>query len=153
MKNKILLVLFFVCISICGIAQTTPAPSDSLTATVAKDDEVLVFAEQMPEYPGGKEAFNKYLMTTVRYPQAEKETMKQGTVYVQFTVEKDGSITDVHTTKEVPEAPGLSAEAIRVMSNMPGWTPGKVNGKPVRVQVTQPIRFVLDTKGSKKKKH
>jgi TonB family protein len=108
-------------------------------AEVAND--VFSFAERMPEFPGN--GFNKYLQDSLRYPAAEKEAGLQGTVYVSFVIEKDGSITQVQVAKAVPNAPGLSAEAIRVISSMPPWKPGMMNGKPVRVMMTQPVRFVM----------
>lgn len=105
----------------------------------------------MPEFPGGREAFALYLQNSVRYPQEEKMKGMQGTVYVSFIVEKDGSVTNVHAVKEVAGAPGLTEEAERVIREMPKWSPALLNGKPVRMTVTQPIKFVLQS-GKKKKR-
>jgi protein TonB len=104
-----------------------------------KQEDVYMFAEEMPSYPD----FSKYLATNIKYPEEERTNGKHGTVYVSFIVEKDGSITNVKIVKEVAGAPGFSKEAIRVIAAMPNWTPGKMNGRPVRVQMTQPIKFVL----------
>lgn len=101
--------------------------------------------------PGGQEAFLKYLRDSTQFPFAESLAKKQGTIYVCFTVEKDGSISEVRVVKAVPNAPGFSREAIRVISTMPKWTPGQIDGKVVRVTMTQPIKFVLQD--NKKKKH
>jgi TonB family protein len=99
--------------------------------------------ETMPSFPGDKDAFLRYINTNLKYPVAEKKAGKQGTVYVQFTIEKDGSISDVTARKEVKDAPGFTKEAIRLISEMPKWNPGQMNGRTVRVSVIQPVKFVL----------
>jgi TonB family protein len=107
----------------------------------AQTEEVFTFAEQMPAFPG---KFSEYLQKNIKYPHAEKEAGIDGTVYITFIVEKDGSISNVHAVKEVPGGPGLTKEAVRVIARMPNWTPGQMNGKPVRVTITQPVKFVLE---------
>jgi periplasmic protein TonB len=107
-----------------------------------KPEEIFTFAEQMPEFPGN--GFTAYLQKNIKYPAMEKDAGKQGTVYISFVVEKDGSITNVAAAKEVPGAPGLTREAIRVVSQMPKWSPGMMNGRPVRITITQPVKFVLN---------
>lgn len=104
-----------------------------------KEEEVLQFAEVMPSFPG--DSLASYIQKNLVYPQAEKEAGKEGTVYVQFIVEKDGSISNVRVVKGVPGAPGLTQEAVRIIRSMPKWNPGKMNGRPVRVQFVQPIKF------------
>jgi len=121
-------------------------PPDVITPVVDKAveqkvEEAFTFAEVMPEMPGA--GFQAYLKNNIKYPQIEKEAGKMGTVYISFVVEKDGSISNVAPAKEVPGAPGLTKEAVRVISQMPKWTPGQMNGRPVRIQMTQPVRFVL----------
>jgi TonB family protein len=102
------------------------------------------YAEQMPEFPGGSEAMMKYLASNVRYPQTEKEAGKEGTVYMSFIVEKDGSVSNIKAMKEVEGAPGFTKEAIRVVSTLPKFIPGRMNGKIVRVQYQLPIKFRLN---------
>lgn len=149
--------------SLRGIAQNSdtlpppppppPPPHGTVTVqNVSDTNAVFSYAEQMPQFPGGQAAFFKFLQDSIRYPIIEKENGLQGTVYVSFVVEKDGSITSIQTVKGVPGAPGLSREAERVIGLMPKWTPGKLNGKPVRVNITQPIKFVLPADTPKKKK-
>jgi TonB family protein len=104
-------------------------------------NEVLTYAELMPMFPG--DTVQAYLAKNIRYPQLEKETGKEGTVYVQFIVEKDGSITHVHTMKGVTGAPAFDKEAERVIRQMPKWHPGIMNGRAARVQIVQPVRFRL----------
>ena len=110
--------------------------------TKQKEDEIFTFAEVMPDF-SGKDGFQSYLKKNVRYPFAEKDQGKQGTVYVSFVIEKDGTIANVKAAKEVEGAPGFTKEAIRLISIMPKWTPGMMNGYPVRIEITQPVRFTL----------
>jgi TonB family protein len=151
MINKILALLFSVFISVSGIAQGPPPPPPPpppgvhvVTRDLPGDtNETFTFAEQMPEFIG-EGGFSRYLSTNVKYPAIEKEAGRQGTVYIGFVVEKDGSITNVKERKGVPGAPGFTKEGIRVISSMPKWKPGRINGQPVRVEIIQPIRFKLN---------
>ncbi|MGL4596137.1 MAG: energy transducer TonB, partial [Bacteroidia bacterium] len=108
-----------------------------------REDEVFTFVEVMPSFVGGEEAMIAYIRSNIHYPEFEKESGKQGLVFISFIVEKDGSISTVQARKEVPDAPGLTKEAIRLVSSMPNWTPGKINGRIVRTTMNLPIRFVL----------
>lgn len=125
-----------------GIAQTAPEPVTADSTTSGKTDPIEI-NEEYPSFPGGEQAFAEYLRSHLQYPAAEEKAGKQGTVYVEFVVEKDGSITNVRVIKEVPDAPGLSKEALRVISGMPKWNPGKMYGKPVRVIMREPVKFIL----------
>lgn len=107
-------------------------------------DPVLLFAEEMPQFVGGEGSFQQYLIENVRYPKRARDNKKQGTVYIYFVVEKDGSVTNVYCVKGVPDAPELEEEAMQVFRSMPNWEPGKMKGKPVRVSMTSPVKFVLD---------
>lgn len=111
------------------------------TAQTKKNDMVFDVVEVMPQYPGGQIAMLQYLMKNIKYPeQAVKEGI-QGRVTVRFIVEKDGSISDVKPVLSVH--PLLNKEAVRVVKSMPKWTPGKQNGKPVRVRFNLPVMFKL----------
>lgn len=113
------------------------------SVAVANDTNIYSFAEVMPRYLGGGTAFSDYLAQNIKYPSVEKKAGKQGTVYVQFVVEKDGRVSNVKLMKGVPDAPGLGREAIRVVSESPDWNPALMNGKPVRCRMTIPIKFAL----------
>jgi periplasmic protein TonB len=102
----------------------------------------LTFVEMMPEYPGGEAALGKYLNKNMKYPHVAQENDIQGTVFVQFVVNRDGSITDVKTVGAA-KGGGLEEEAKRVVSGMPKWKPGRQNGQNVAVFFNLPIRFVL----------
>ena len=106
------------------------------------DSEAFDVVEKMPEYPGGIEAFMKFLSENVRYPEAASKAGIQGRVLVNFIVEKDGSISNIHVIQNVNEY--LDAEAVRVVGAMPKWTPGMQEGKAVRVKYAVPISFRLN---------
>ena len=108
-----------------------------------KEEENKVFdvVEQMPSYPGGMGALMQYLSSHIKYPVIAEENGIQGRVICTFVVERDGSITDVRIAKSVD--PSLDKEAMRVVSSMPKWIPGKQNGSAVRVKYTLPVTFRL----------
>ena len=108
-----------------------------------KEEENKVFdvVEQMPSYPGGMGALMQYLSSNIKYPAIAEENGIQGRVICTFVVERDGSITDVRIAKSVD--PSLDKEAMRVVSKMPRWIPGKQNGSAVRVKYTLPVTFRL----------
>jgi protein TonB len=108
---------------------------------VEDDNQIFTVVEQQPEFQGGYEAMINFIKKNLKYPASARRMGVDGTVYVQFVVGKDGSITDVKTIR------GISAdcdrEAERVVKAMPAWKAGKQNGKPVFVRFVLPIRFKL----------
>lgn len=112
------------------------------TAQTKKNDMVFDVVEVMPQFPGGQIAMLKYIMENMKYPEQAMKEGIQGRVAVRFIVEKDGSISDVKPILSVH--PLLNKEAVRVVKSMPKWTPGKQNGKPVRVRFNLPIMFKLN---------
>jgi TonB family protein len=107
---------------------------------------VYLKAEIDPMYVGGDEAMNKFLNATIKYPKEASENQIEGTVFVDFIISETGSIREVVVT----DAPGedvdqsLRDEAVRVVTAMPKWKPGKQHGKPVEVSYSLPITFRLD---------
>jgi TonB family protein len=97
--------------------------------------------EQLPQYPGGDDERIYFINSNLKYPLIAKEKGIQGTVYVSFVIEEDGSINDVKVVKGI--GGGCDEECVKVVISMPKWIPAKLNGKPVRVQFTMPIKFVL----------
>ncbi|MBR1401948.1 MAG: energy transducer TonB [Prevotella sp.] len=106
-----------------------------------EENKVFDVVEQMPSFPGGMGALMSWLSQNIKYPVIAAENGVQGRVIVQFVVEKDGSVTDVHVAKSVD--PSLDKEATRVVKAMPKWIPGKQNGSAVRVKYTVPVTFKL----------
>jgi len=106
-----------------------------------KADEIFDVVETMPTPPGGMEGWNKYLSKNLKYPTQARRMGIEGTVYVVFVVNTDGSIQDVDILRGI--GGGCDEEAMRVVKNAPAWTPGKQRGRPVRVKMRLPIRFKL----------
>ena len=107
-----------------------------------EEEQVIhIRVEKMPEFPGGQDALNRYLVRNIKYPLLAQENGIQGRVVCQFVVNSDGSIVDISVVRGVEES--LDKEAIRVIKSMPKWTPGRQGGKNVRVKYTLPIRFKL----------
>ena len=123
------IVLFFSLITLSVTAQQLPEHSTNR-------DDTFIVVDQMPEYPGGNEALQEYISLNLKYP-ALKEV--SGKVFVSFVVDKKGKVTDVKVKNEVDAA--LAKEAVRLVKSMPLWTPGKLEGKPVNVQLNLPIYF------------
>jgi protein TonB len=95
----------------------------------------------MAEFPGGLQSMVRYLSTKVHYPMKARKKGAQGEVLIGFVVEDDGRVDQVHVIRQV--APYLDAEAVKVVSRMPRWKPGTVDGQKVEEQYTLPIRFKL----------
>ena len=95
----------------------------------------------MPSFPGGTQALMDYLKENTRWP-GGPERCVQGRVVVSFVVEKDGSIAEAKVVKSLD--PAFDAEALRVVSMMPKWIPGKFYGEATRVRYCIPIRFKLE---------
>ena len=112
------------------------------TAQTKKNDMVFDVVEVMPQFPGGQIAMLQYIMKNMKYPEQAMKEGIQGRVAVRFIVEKDGSISDVKPILSVH--PLLNKEAVRVVKSMPKWSPGKHNGKPVRVRFNLPVMFKLN---------
>ena len=123
------IVLFFSLITLSVTAQQLPEHSTNR-------DDTFIVVDQMPEYPGGNEALQEYISLNLKYP-ALKEV--SGKVFVSFVVDKKGKVTDVKVKNDVDAA--LAKEAVRLVKAMPLWTPGKLDGKPVNVQLNLPIYF------------
>ena len=114
--------------------------ADENTATDASDT-ILENAEEMPKYPGGTEGLMRYLAKNIKYPVDAQKSKTQGRVVVQIIVDKEGRVTSPRIAQSV--SPSLDAEAIRVVTGMPRWEPGKNKGEAVAVQYTLPINFKL----------
>ena len=105
-----------------------------------EDAPVFFIVEEMPEFPGGNAALNKYL-ASVKYPIIAQENGIQGRVYVSFVVNAKGNVEQVKIARGVD--PNLDKAALNQVMNMPQWKPGKQRGKAVKVSYTVPINFVL----------
>ena len=107
-----------------------------------EEQQVFVVVENMPEFKGGGiNAFRKYVQENISYPTVAAENGIEGTVFVRFVVDTDGSVSNVSVMRGVD--PALNEEAMRVIRGGPKWEPGEQRGEKVRVQFTIPIVFKL----------
>ncbi|MCP4459812.1 MAG: energy transducer TonB [Cytophagales bacterium] len=123
---------------------------DSLKIEILEEPEVLQVIEQQPKFPGGLAAFYKSIGQKMRYPAEARQMGIEGRVYVQFIINKDGSVDAINVVKGI--GGGCDEEALRVMREVPNFIPGTQNGKPVYVRMSLPIVFKLAGKSKKKKK-
>lgn len=123
-----------------------PPPPPAITKPAglgkAKEEEIFTTVEQNPEFPGGISQMYKYISENMKYPSAAQRANVSGKVFVKFVVEKDGSIGDIQILKGIGF--GCDEEASRVIKSMPSWSPGRQNGRNVRVYYTMPINFRLE---------
>ncbi len=98
-------------------------------------------AEELPQFPGTEQALYQYISNNVRYPKECRKKSIEGKVFVKFKVGSDGLVSDCTIIRSVH--PLLDAEALRVVSSLPKWIPGRQEGKPVAVMYTLPISFKL----------
>lgn len=108
---------------------------------ISIEEKIFHVVEEMPSFPGGETERVRFLSQNLTYPQLAREAGIQGTVYLSFVIERDGSITDVRILRGVEG--GCSEEAVRVVNSMLKWNPGNQRGIPVRVQMSIPIKFTL----------
>ncbi len=148
----------------CSSPKPEPEPADTVADTIAADtataktanepeqeacsktesneseeDRIFQVVQQDPVFPGGVSALYSFIRSETNYPQKAREKHINGTVYVTFVVEKDGSVSNVKAARDI--GGGCGAEAVRVVKSMPQWTPGKHHGKIVRCAYTLPVKF------------
>jgi protein TonB len=104
-------------------------------------EEIFTIVEDQPQPKGGMAAFYEYVGKKLKYPAQARRMGIEGKVFVEFVVDKDGTITDVKAIKGI--GAGCDEEAIRVIQTAPKWNPGKQRGRPVKVRMILPITFKL----------
>lgn len=129
-----------------GLNYTFEVSGDIDLTAVFKQEELqdatYQVVEQMPEFPGGTTDLMAYLRENIIYPEISSANNSQGRAIVHFIVNADGSITDAMLLRSAGDI-YLDMEAVRVISAMPNWTPGKQAGEPVRAYYTLPVNFRL----------
>lgn len=146
---RLLLFSLVLILSVNGFSQILVeppySPPNDPNDTINRENEILTFVEQMPEFlEGGEQGLKDFLSMNIRYPENAKEIGAEGTVFIQYNVLKDGTLNDFKLLRGVKGAPDLDKEAIRVVKLTSGkWKPGKQNGKPVNVRMNLPVRFKL----------
>ena len=107
-----------------------------------EEEPVFFIVEDMPRFKGkDSNAFREWIAKNLKYPEVARENGIEGRVFVQFAVNAKGEIVDAKVVRGVD--PAIDKEALRVVQSSPKWQPGKQRGKPVKVQFTFPINFVL----------
>jgi TonB family protein len=152
-KGKVLFALpvvflMMILFSSNSFSKTEPpqdVPKDKGTSPQA--NEAYKTVEKMPSFPGGDEARVNFMMKNLKYPEEAMKKNITGKVFVNFIVRADGSISSVKVLRGI--GGGCDEEAVRVIRLMPKWNPGMDKGKPVDVQFTMPIVFMLDADKSK----
>jgi len=155
MKKQILLTILWAIFSLCINAQpttpsSTPSNTDSLGATAPAIREMTDEDIVPPSYPGGESALLRFLAQNIRYPALAREKNIQGVVALTFIVEKEGTVSNVTIIRDI--GGGCGQEAARTVAAMPKWVPATVDGEPVRVRFTLPVRFKLEGEEKVKKK-
>jgi periplasmic protein TonB len=121
--------------------EISSAPEDLTGEDNTANSEPLVVPQEQPEFPGGPEALNKFIIDNLKYPQEAADVNVQGKVIVKFAVNADGSVNRIEVLRSIN--PLLDQEAMRVVSIFPKWRPGKQNGTPVAVWFVLPVTFRL----------
>jgi protein TonB len=125
------------------VAMVTPPTPPPVKKTIKKvQEEAVDFPDEDAVFPGGAVAMMKFIQENINYPETSIEMNEQGRVYLQFVVEKDGSITNVKVDRGV--SVDIDKEAKRVVKNMPKWKPAETKGRVVRYRCRLPINFQLN---------
>lgn len=114
-------------------------PADNI---VPPEKEIFIRVEEMPEYPGGDGALIRYIGHNLVYPREAADNNIEGRVFLKFVITEDGSVGEIVLLKGVD--PLLDQEAVRVISTLPKFKPGKQNGIPVNVWYSVPVLFRLE---------
>lgn len=142
--NKIGIATLALAISISAYAQNQTEQVTELIIVQNKENSGIIELQELdqaPEFPGGINGLMQFLGENIDYPSECAENEIQGKVLVKFTVFKDGKVGNIEVVQSVH--PLLDAEAIRVVSLLPNWKPGELNGIPVNVWYHLPINFKL----------
>ncbi len=124
------------------IFETTKIDISDLIEEEDEEPAIVIFAEKMPEFPGGKKTLLKFIARNIKYPVLAKENNIQGRVFVRFLVTHKGNIKQATVLRSVHST--LDKEALRIVKSFPRWKAGIQNGKPVNVWLTLPITFQLN---------
>ena len=117
-------------------------PFNAFNSTVPAYEKPYLIVGQMPQFPGGKTALNRYIRDHLTYPFEALKHNVQGKVNVEFVVGKDGTLTEIRTVG-AKLGYGLEEIAIKIFQGMPKWLPGKQDGIPVPVYMMIPIVFSI----------
>lgn len=117
------------------------AKAQKIVVKPSDNNEIYTAVEHSAEFPGGTKTLHAFLEKNLNYPAIARKNDIEGRVYLQFVVEKDGSLSDIKVVRGL--GGGCDEEAVRVIKSFPKWNPGMQSGKVVRQQYTMPIAFTL----------
>ena len=124
-----------------ALAQTPDSLRMDTIEKVDEEAEIFGMVEQMPCFRGGEQKLFEFIGNNVVYPQEAKDAGVEGKVFVEFYIEKDGTVCDAKVLRGIGY--GCDEEALRVVGLMPKWRPGKQRGQCLRVRYVLPIKFEL----------
>jgi periplasmic protein TonB len=129
---------------LCSVVVAQTEQPDSVVQDSATTSKITYqYLDESAMFPGGELAMRKWLATHLSYPEDAKRDSISGVVYVQFVVEVDGSLNNITVRKGLH--PSLDSVTVAIISQMPPWIPGKLQGKPARSMFVLPIQFQLNT--------
>jgi protein TonB len=135
--KAILSVLLFIPVMLFSQVPITVASQEG----AQNKDEIFEEVDVEANFPGGAAEMMQYIAHNVKYPEISMENGEQGKVFVEFVVNKDGSVSNIKILRGVSK--DIDVEAMRVVKNMPKWTPAEIEGKKVRSIARIPINFIL----------
>lgn len=145
MKSKLIFIIAVISILMYNCTSNRynrdVATNASDNKQIADTSIVYTAVEEMPAFPGGYAAMHRYIAENLRFPLTETENGVQGRVTIRFTVLRNGKIRNIEVLRDKDRP--LADSLIKVVSQMPDWTPGKQNGIPVNVYYTLPINIHL----------
>ncbi|MTI39672.1 TonB family protein [Fulvivirga lutimaris] len=116
--------------------------SQHFTLNILMGKEIFMVVENPATPQGGYQGFYKYVAKSLQYPEQARKEKIEGKVYVQFVVDKDGSLTDIEAVRGIGS--GCDEEAVRIVQYAPKWSPAAQRGMPVKQRIILPITFILD---------
>jgi TonB family protein len=127
-----------------GLSETSASKQIPIEIKDSIIERPLLYAEVMPEYPGGDEAMLNFIKSKLHYtPIALKESI-EGIVYITFIINKDGKVKEVKIIKDI--GGGLGEIGVEAVRQLEVWKPGRQGGRAVPIQYTLPIKFTLSNK-------
>jgi protein TonB len=141
MNSPIKKLLFSLLAGLFAVSVSSAQDSTNAPVILSAEDVVFQVVEEMPRYRGGSTAMQRFLSKKIQYPEVALKSNVHGTVFVSFVVDKAGSLSEVKAISHLGH--GCDEEAVRVVSLMPPWIPGRHNGCPVSVRYSIPVRFTL----------
>jgi periplasmic protein TonB len=145
MKKVFFVPLVFCCLVVTAQVKELPPPPEQQTTTAQSSSEDMIFSQVEIEatFPGGFQGWKKYLETNLNANVPSNNNAKRGRykVIIRFTVDKDGTLSDIRSETNVGF--GMEREVIRIIKNGPKWTPGMQNGQIVKSVKRQPVTFLV----------